>query len=820
MRTSSSKPQARGGRATTALLAVLALWCATAPAQAQVTVKWLPAAELRQHALAFTDSLKLSAVRDAPNFGNFVVDRQALLQLGKALFWDRQLGSDGQACASCHFHAGADNRSKNQLNPGLRSTLTPGGDTLFGASPKNGGTPLSANYQLTPGDFPFHKLADPADRSSAVLSDTNDVVSSQGVMNATFVDIATVGRVSPEYPHDAGMPHLGLFTDPASGAMVRNVAPRNAPTVINAVLNQRNFWDGRGRGEFNGVNPIGSLQQAPIVKTAKGVSSLVQIRLKRSSAASQATGPGLNSAEMSYGGRNYPELGRKLLQPGLRPLGQQDIAADDSVLGAVRALSGPGLDKSYADLIRQAIDPFWWRAPAQTYVDVSSGTPTMVTAAAPGPKRFTVMEYNFSLYMGLAIEEYEKTLIANDSPFDRFMEGKLDALDRQQRLGLQLFLNKGRCINCHGGPEFTNASQRSVRGLQVLERMMVSDDRVAVYDNGFYNIGVRPTAEDLGVGGRENNRPLSNSRLFQQCVRDKLAAAPGMPVAEANEACSVPGIRARPLEAATLLSRASAQIGKPMPVEDLLAAARLALAGDAPDVVKGSCLLASNPMLACPTTTATVQQPDGSTGTVTVQVQGALDLLATAINPPGEFKQLLAAAARLLPDPERPGTAPQLVAPPLQPDERVAVDGAKKTPTVRNVELTAPYFSNGGQATLRQVVEFYNRGGDFAVHNRDDLAPDIRPLGLTEEEIDALVAFMLSLTDPRVRRDRAPFDHPGLPLPNGGGAAPPQQRDFGNGRLQLVADDQVLLPAVGRGGSATPLGTPYTPFANFLDPLK
>jgi len=37
--------------------------------------------------------------------------------LGKALFWDTAIGSDGQACASCHFHAGADSRSKNQLNP-------------------------------------------------------------------------------------------------------------------------------------------------------------------------------------------------------------------------------------------------------------------------------------------------------------------------------------------------------------------------------------------------------------------------------------------------------------------------------------------------------------------------------------------------------------------------------------------------------------------------------------------------------------------------------------------------------------------------------
>ena len=46
-------------------------------------------------------------------------------------------------------------------------------------------------------------------------------------------------------------------------------------------------------------------------------------------------------------------------------------------------------------------------------------------------------------------------------------------------------------------------------------------------------------------------------------------------------------------------------------------------------------------------------------------------------------------------------------------DERLAVMGAFKTPTLRNVALTPPYFHNGGQATLQQVMAFYNRGGDF-----------------------------------------------------------------------------------------------------------
>jgi len=89
------------------------------------------------------------------------------------------------------------------------------------------------------------------------------------------------------------------------------------------------------------------------------------------------------------------------------------------------------------------------------------------------------------------------------------------------------------------------------------------------------------------------------------------------------------------------------------------------------------------------------------------------------------------------------------------PDDR----GRFKVPSLRNVGLRAPYFHNGGMSTLRDVVEFYNRGGDFA----EDRSGLIVPLGLTGREIDALVAFLEgALTDPRVASETAPFDRPNL----------------------------------------------------------
>jgi cytochrome c peroxidase len=89
--------------------------------------------------------------------------------------------------------------------------------------------------------------------------------------------------------------------------------------------------------------------------------------------------------------------------------------------------------------------------------------------------------------------------------------------------------------------------------------------------------------------------------------------------------------------------------------------------------------------------------------------------------------------------------------------------GMFKSPTLRNVELTAPYFHTGKYLTLRQVVDFYDRGGDYDNVDKD---AQVRRLGLTEGEKTDLVAYLLSLTDDRVRFERAPFDHPSLALPN------------------------------------------------------
>lgn len=68
--------------------------------------------------------------------------------------------------------------------------------------------------------------------------------------------------------------------------------------------------------------------------------------------------------------------------------------------------------------------------------------------------------------------------------------------------------------------------------------------------------------------------------------------------------------------------------------------------------------------------------------------------------------------------------------------------GAFKTPTLRNVALTAPYMHDGSQETLEEVVEWYNKGGHANAH----LSADMKPLNLTDQEKADLVAFMEALT--------------------------------------------------------------------------
>ena len=119
--------------------------------------------------------------------------------------------------------------------------------------------------------------------------------------------------------------------------------------------------------------------------------------------------------------------------------------------------------------------------------------------------------------------------------------------------------------------------------------------------------------------------------------------------------------------------------------------------------------------------------------------------------------------------------------------------GAFRTPSLRNVALRKSYMHDGRFRSLEEVVDFYDRGGDFNAPNR---SPLITPLNLTPLQKSQLLAFLRRpLTDPRVAASQPPFDRPSLfsesnlvPLVTGQGTA-------GQGGLvpQVVALQPALL---------------------------
>jgi len=595
-------------------------------------------AQLQEPPPGIPGSLKNVPVPEPADLATYIKDRAAAIRLGKALFWDMQLGSDNQACASCHFHAGADDRAQASLDPGLRAVPS---DTTYQV-----GRP---NFTLQPSHFPLHRLSDPSNRFSTVLAETNDVVSSQGTFYTKF---SKINLGSP-------LENFTVLHDPSfmvGQVPVRRVEPRNTPSVINAVFNVQNFWDGRASYWFNGNNPFGPLDMSSGIIVANGNDPKVQqVRIEKSSLASQAVGPGLSDMEMSSSGRTWPDVGKKMLS--LPPLARQIVHPNDSVLGALSAatlrkgvLTGNGLKTDYISMVKAAFqDAYWSSTKIVTFVN---GAPVF----SPAPKgqlslsQYTEMEANFAFIFGLAIQMYESTLVSNDSPFDRYAENPtLHPLTASQQLGMGIYMAKGRCANCHTGAEFTNASLSFRADPANRVELMVMNNGSAFYDGGWYNTGARLTTDDVG---RVGDSPFTN-----------------------------------PLT------------GAPLP----LATSKLGL-------------LARNGQL----------------------------------------------PAALL-----PFVAPLPLGAPSPDPNRIAIAGCFKTPSLRNVELTGPYFHNGGQATLRQVVDFYDRGGDFPDANIADLHPDILILFMTAQEKDDLVSFLLALTDDRVRNEKAPFDHPQLFIPNG-----------------------------------------------------
>jgi hypothetical protein len=318
----------------------------------------------------------------------------------------------------------------------------------------------------------------------------------------------------------------------------------------------------------------------------------------------------------------------------------QQVAPDDSVLGPYASATGPGLraEHTYLSLIQAAFQPKYWRSPV--LVD-KRGLSLGRVLREPGGAGFHQDEYNFPLFFGLAIQAYEATLISDDSPYDRYLDGQRDALTSLELTGLDMFQRRA-CASCHVDPELTLATYSGAFGN--------AGFRGLGPDAGFFNTGVEPVENDIGIAAK--------------------------------------------------------------------------------------------------------------------------DPFGTELSRTGQRNPAAVATLR----------------------------GAFKTPTLRNVEFTGPYFHTGSKATLEQIVDFYTFGGDY-------FSPILRRWSPDPRERVAMPAFMKAFTDDRVRFERAPFDHPELcvsigHVEDGKDAVARQASD-----PRLAAERWASVPAVGAGGNRVPLQT-------------
>lgn len=188
------------------------------------------------------------------------------------------------------------------------------------------------------------------------------------------------------------------------------VTGRKAGTAINALLNTVLFWD--GRAEFSYRNPTTGAMVLPAWAALE----------------SQAVQPLVNSTEMAHPGRNWLQVATELAP--LHPL-----TLSPQLPGPLQAWIA---QRDYAALFDE-------------------------TFGSPGVDIDRI---------AMAIAAYERSLFADQTPLDDYMNGDLQAMNAQQLRGMSLFQSKGRCIDCHSFPQLGRQQ--------------------------FHYTGVRPVAEDLG----------------------------------------------------------------------------------------------------------------------------------------------------------------------------------------------------------------------------------------------------------------------------------------------------------------------------------
>jgi cytochrome c peroxidase len=200
-------------------------------------------------------------------------------------------------------------------------------------------------------------------------------------------------------------------TDPVFG-LNPQVTRRNSPSIYVSMFDDELFLDGRAGATF--LDPI---------------DGLTELLTTNSALETQSVEPILSMVEMAKEGRTWSEVVAKL--ETATPLAIATFIPPDISAAITNNNSYPAL------------------------FNAAFGDPSITPAK-----------------IAMAIATYERTLVPDQTPWDLYMNGDLQAMTQNQILGWELMRDETACTNCHTPPLFT--------------------------DNNYWNIGVRPAAEDAG----------------------------------------------------------------------------------------------------------------------------------------------------------------------------------------------------------------------------------------------------------------------------------------------------------------------------------
>lgn len=218
---------------------------------------------------------------------------------------------------------------------------------------------------------------------------------------------------------------------------VPQVTGRKAPSMIMAAFAPVLFWDGRADGAFE--DPLTGALVLPFGAALE----------------SQAAGPPVSAVEMAHAGRDWADVAARVAAATPLALARELPAALEAWIAG----------RDYPELFAEAF-----------------GTPEVTPAR-----------------IAMAIATYERTLVADQAPWDAFVDGVPGALTPLQDQGRLVFFGPGRCDLCHGGPLFT--------------------------DNQFHANGVRPPFEDAGLGAL-TGLPADQGRFRTPTLRNVALRGP------------------------------------------------------------------------------------------------------------------------------------------------------------------------------------------------------------------------------------------------------------------------------------------------------